>query len=173
MNAQEAVKQQLGFWHGILGQVMADCDTKALNARLPGASIGSIASIYAHAVFSEDGIVNGMLQGKQTLYEAGGWEAKTGAKWPGTPPLQRPEWSAAVNMKDRPAFDEYAKAVYAATEAYVGSLSDADLERKTQGPIGETTVGFMVINIVGTHLTGHAGEIAALKGVQGLKGLPF
>jgi len=31
----------------------------------------------------------------------------------------------------------------------------------------------MVISILGTHLTGHAGEIAALKGVQGMKGLPF
>jgi hypothetical protein len=173
MNAQEAVKQQLGFWHGILGNVMADCGDQELNANLPNAHIGSIASIYAHAVFSEDGIVNGLLQGKPALYESGGWEAKTGVKWPGIPPLQTPEWSAAVKMQDRAAFDEYARAVYANTEAYVGSLSDADLDRKTQGPIGETTVGFMVINILGTHLTGHAGEIAALKGVQGLKGLPF
>jgi hypothetical protein len=31
----------------------------------------------------------------------------------------------------------------------------------------------MVSAIVATHLPAHAGEIAALKGVQGYKGLPF
>jgi len=56
MNAQEAVRQQLSFWHGIGGQIMSDCGD-ALNKRLGDAKVGSISSIYAHAVFAEDGIV--------------------------------------------------------------------------------------------------------------------
>ena len=42
-----------------------------------------------------------------------------------------------------------------------------------QGPVGESTVGCMIVNILATHFPQHIGEIAALKGVHGLKGLPF
>ncbi len=73
-----------------------------------------------------------------------------------------------------PAFREYARAVYAATDAYVGGLSEAALERKVDtGFIGEQTVAFVLTNIAAWHVAEHGGEIAALKGVQGLKGLPF
>jgi hypothetical protein len=74
---------------------------------------------------------------------------------------------------DLPKFQEFAKAVYANTDAYLATLSDADLERKIQGPAGETTLGWFLTTILATHFPGHAGEIAALKGVQGMKGLPF
>jgi hypothetical protein len=170
MNAQEAVRQQLGFWHGIGNQVMGDCGG-ALNQRLSNANVGSIASIYAHAVFSEDGIVNGMMQGKPLVYEDGGWEAKTGVKHPGGP-MQSEDWAASVTM-DLPSFQEYAAAVFARTDAFLANLADSEMERKIQGPIGETTVGWMVVYILATHFPQHLGEIAALKGVQGLKGLPF
>ena len=62
---------------------------------------------------------------------------------------------------------------YAATDAYLAGLPDADLERKVQGPAGDTTVGWMIAVVLGTHFPQHVGEIAALKGVHGLKGLPF
>jgi hypothetical protein len=170
MDAQGAVRQQLGFWHGIGGQVVGDCG-EALNRRLDDAKIGSIASIYAHAVFAEDGIVNGVLQSKPLLYTEEGWEAKVGIKHPGGP-RQSEDWAETVNM-DLASFQEYAKAVFAQTDAYLAALSDAEMERKFQGPVGESTVEWFVVNILATHFPQHAGEIAALKGVQGLKGLPF
>jgi DinB family protein len=170
MNAQEAVRQQLGFWHGVGGQVLGDCGD-ALNSKLADAKVGSIASIYAHAVFAEDGIVNGMFQAKPLLFAEGGWAAKTGIT-PPNGPMQTPEWAAGVDM-DLAKFQDYAKAVFAQTDAYLAALSDAEMERKIQGPVGETTIGWFLVNILGTHFPQHTGEIAALKGVQGLKGLPF
>jgi DinB superfamily len=172
MNAQETVRQQLGFWHGTLDSMLKDCSSDTVNKKLPGSTCNSIGVIFAHTVFSEDGIVNGMFEGKPPIYVAQGWEAKTGVPHPGTGPGQDPDWASKVNM-DIPKFQEYAKAVYANTDAYLSSLSDADLEKKVQGPIGETTVGWFLTTILATHFPGHAGEIAALKGVQGLKGLPF
>ena len=57
---------------------------------------------------------------------------------------------------------------------YVSSLGPADLERKVDtGFVGEQTVGYVLGNICVGHVAEHNGEIAALKGVQGLKGLPF
>jgi hypothetical protein len=150
--------------------MLADCGDR-LNKTLPGSTLGSIASIYAHAVFAEDGIVNGMFQGKPLIYQSDGWEAKTGVKHPGGP-MQSSDWASGVQM-DLPKFQEYAKAVYANTDAYLANLADSELDRKVQGPIGETTIGWFLATILATHFPGHAGEIAALKGVQGMKGLPF
>jgi hypothetical protein len=172
MNLQDTVRQQLGFWHGTLEQIMSDCDDAMLHKTLPSSNIGSAASIYAHAVISEDAIVHGMLQGKQPLFIEQGWEAKTGVANAGMPPMQTPEWAAKVRM-NLPQFQEYAQLVYAATDAYIAALPDAELDRKMQMPFGESNVAFIVATLLGTHLPGHAGEIAALKGVSGLKGLPF
>jgi hypothetical protein len=172
MNVQNAVAQQLGFWHGIMGGVIGECGPEALNKQVQGATITSIASVYAHAVMAEDGIVNGMLQGKPMMFATDGWEAKTGVKLPGESAAVNVDWAHSMKM-DFPKFQEYAKAVFANTDAYLKGLPDADLQKKVQTPIGEQTVEWGIVTLLGTHFPQHAGEIAALKGVQGLKGLPF
>jgi hypothetical protein len=169
MTPQSLLTQQLAGYHDLLEQTVADCPPDALHRTVPGATIASIAAIYAHTVFSEDAIIQGMLQRKPPVFESQGWAGRTGVAMPSTPELT-PDWARGVRMDLR----EYAKAVYAATAAYVGGLSDAALDRKIDtGFIGEQTVGFILCNIAGWHVAEHGGEIAALKGVQGLKGLPF
>ncbi len=172
MSTQSAVRQQLAFWHGVLDQTVGDCAPEALNKQLPGATITSIASIYAHIAWSEDAIVHGMLQGRPPLYQADGWESKTGVAFPGETPEIKQEWAGSLRM-DLPKFQEYSKVVYGATDAYLDSLSEGDLGRKVQTPIGEQSVDWVLATILATHLPQHTGEIAALKGIQGLKGLPF
>ncbi|HXJ79506.1 MAG TPA: DinB family protein [Candidatus Methylomirabilis sp.] len=170
--SQAMLRQQLAGSHDILEQTIADCSQEVLDKNLPGATINSVGSIYAHTIFSEDGILHGMLQGKPPIYKTQGWAARTNVQMPEQPEFS-PEWARAVRMK-LPAFREYAKAVYAATDAYLAGLSDADLERKVQtGFVGEQTVAFVIGNVLAWHAAQHTGEIAALKGVQGLKGLPF
>jgi DinB family protein len=172
MIPQAALRQQVAGAHDILEQTIADCSQDALDKNLPGATITSIGSIYAHLVFSEDGILHGMLQGKPPIYRGQNWASRTGVQMP-EPGGFSPEWARTVRLK-LPAFREYAKAVFAATDAYIGGLSDADLDRKVQtGFVGEQTVAFVIGNILAWHAAQHTGEIAALKGVQGLKGLPF
>ena len=172
MNLQSAAQQQLTATHGTLRHMLSDCDPELLNKTLPDATIGSIASIYAHVVFGEDAFVQSRFQGKPTIYESGGWEEKTGVPYPGIPPAITPEWAGALNM-DLSTFQEYAEAVFAATDAYVANLPDSELERKVQGVLGEYTLGWGIAILLCQHLAEHSGEIAALKGVQGLKGLPF
>jgi hypothetical protein len=50
-------------------------------------------------------------------------------------------------------------------------------ERRRQDAVGidlgEQTTAFIVGNVCVWHVAEHNGEIAALKGAQGLKGLPF
>jgi hypothetical protein len=171
MNVQQTVKQQIEFWHGTLEQMIGEC-ADVLHKDLPGSTTNTIAATYAHTVAGEDVIVHAFLQGKTSLFESNGWGDKTGVPFIGVPPMLTPEWSAKINMK-LDAFREYAQTVYAATSAYLDSVPDDELNRKMQTPLGEQTVGWVVTLLLATHLPGHAGEIAALKGVHGLKGLPF
>ena len=167
------LRQQLSGYHAILEQTMDDCPADALDRTLPGATIGNIASVYAHTVFSEDQILHGMLQGKPPLYRAGGWAARTNIDMPATDMLTE-EWARAAKKMNLAAFREYAKAVYAASDAYVAGLAEADLDRKVDtGFVGEQTVAFVIGNVLAWHAAEHNGEIAALKGAFGLKGLPF
>lgn len=172
MSAQSAVQQQLAFWHGALDGMLADCSPEVLNKTLPDATVSSIASIYAHLVFAEDVIVHALLQGKPVVYETDGWAAKTGVAFPGIPPSISAEWARSLHM-NLPAFQGYAKTVQASVDGYLAGLPDSDLSRKISGPFGEQTVEWVVVTLLGTHAPQHIGEIAALKGVQGLKGLPF
>ena len=67
---------------------------------------------------------------------------------------------------------DYAEAVWAATDAYLDTLSPGDLDRMVKFAGGERTVADMLL--LGTsQALGHNGEIAALKGIQGAKGLPI
>lgn len=170
MNTPQAIRVQLGMWHGALGSMMGECNSDVLNKN-PDGTVTSIASIYAHTVFAEDWIVHDMLQGKPMVYQTGGWDGKASVAFPGDASLN-PDWAKTVKM-DYSAFQEYANAAFAATDAYLAGLSDADLQNKVQTPIGEQTVEWAVAAILGTHAPQHAGEIAALKGVEGMKGLPF
>ena len=171
MNVQSAVQMQLNSWHSVLDGVVGECDAEVLGKDLPGATVTSIGSIYAHIVFAEDGIVNGLCQSKPTVYQSAGWQEKVGTPLEWDQALS-PDWARGLKL-DLATFREYAEAVYANTDAYIANLPDAELERKVQTPIGEQTVGWALVALLATHLPQHTGEIAALKGVQGLKGLPF
>ncbi len=172
MNVQTAIQQQLAGAHGTIRSMVQECDAQTLNRTLPNATIGSIASVYAHLVFAEDVFVHARFQEIEPLYLAQGWQAKASVPFPGIPPAITPEWVASVRM-DLTTFQPYADAVFAATERYVADLADADLERKIKGATGEYPLGWALSVLIAQHAAAHSGEIAALKGVQGLKGLPF
>ncbi|MDZ4278451.1 MAG: hypothetical protein U1B78_04870, partial [Dehalococcoidia bacterium] len=111
-------------------------------------------------VFGEDAFVQSRFQGRPTIYESGGMPGIT------------PEWAQALKM-DLSTFQEYAEAVFAATDSYLANLPNSELERKVQGVLGEYTLGWGLAILLVQHEAEHSGEIAALKGVQGLKGLPY
>ena len=67
MNAQEAVRQQLGFWHGVGGGVVGDCG-EAINAASRPVSAGAA------------GVRIGFVIGTRSvrLCTTVGWPAKMG-----------------------------------------------------------------------------------------------
>ena len=61
MNFQQAMREQLNFWHGTLDGMLAECAADVLHKPIPGSTTNTIAVTYAHAVLSEDFIVHAML----------------------------------------------------------------------------------------------------------------
>lgn len=170
--AVERIQAQLGLVHGFMEQTMADCSPEAVQHLFPNSTIGSVASIYAHCIFGEDRTVHGLMQGKPPIYDSQGWGPKLNLE---PPPMGQAtiDWQRTFKL-DLPSFREYAKAVHADSDNYLGSLKDEDLDRKVDTRVlGEQSLAWIWDVFILTHYPTHMGEIAALKGLMGQKGLPF
>ncbi len=145
----------------------------------PGVASPLVAN-YAHVVVGEDATVNGMLKGDVPLF-ASEWAGKTGiSELPPGPDPNAPGfpdwsgWSHRVRV-DLSAMRKYAEAVYAASDEYLASLTDDDLDRSVDLSVlglGERSLRYLLTNgILGNAFT-HCGEISCLKGLQGKRGYP-
>jgi hypothetical protein len=133
-----------------------------------GGTTNTIAQILAHLMSGQDLLIADKIGGGRTLHESG-WAARTGI------PLDRTQiWTKGAWRLDLPAFDDYRRAVEAQSRRYLDSIGPADLDREfawIRGP--EQPVHRLLQTIFINHALGHCGEISALKGTRGLKGLPI
>jgi hypothetical protein len=176
MTAIDLIKQQIKTARETFENTVADVTPEQLHSD-PGGKALPLGAIYAHLIFSEDAIVQGMLQGKAPLFETS-MKGKTGTDKP-MPAMDaewsknNEEWSKTVKV-DLPALREYSKAVYAATDAYINTLKDEDLEKEIDlGAWGKQPLFQMLSGFLIGHTNSITGEISVLKGVQGAKGYPF
>jgi uncharacterized damage-inducible protein DinB len=136
----------------------------------PPGTASPISAVLVHLLNGEDFFFQAVIQGKPKLWEEGGWDEKTGVK--NTPDFGG-NWEEfkQMTLALEPVLD-YQQVVYAAADAYLDTLTPDELERKVKFAGGEHTVAAMIIHAI-CHSLCHAGEIAALKGIQGAKGLPY
>ncbi len=175
-----ALREVLAAGHRLLEATMADVSADVAAWSPPGTAL-PIGACYAHVVVAEDGMVNGFLRGGLPLFMAA-WTGKTGLSVipPGPDPDGGPmpdwgAWARGVTV-DLSALKRYAAAVYAASDAFMAGLADEELSRPldlTALGLGTRTVGFLLTEGIAPHAFVHGGEIACLKGLQGLKGSPF
>jgi hypothetical protein len=153
--------------HGIMEAAIRDCPAEVLTRKLPDSTINSIGAIYAHTIFGEDGLLNGLVRGGTPIYFAGGWAPMVGLDMPQGG--MEPDWAVTLDIK---LFRQYAAAVYEATDEYLATVSDADLDRIVDpGFAPPMPVRSFIANLLAWHVATHQGEISALKGIQGLNGL--
>lgn len=167
--------EQLKDAHKWLEETMEGVTNEVAAFQPPGKA-NPIAGTYAHVVFSEDFFVSMLLQGKPALMDTS-WKDKTGASeiQPSEWVTEYPRWLREVKL-DITKFRDYAKAVYAASEDYLSTLTDDDLFKEIDlssfgmgARPAHTVWGGMIVN----HARDIMGEISVLKGIQGLKGYPF
>lgn len=171
MNSQEAFLVGVRWGHELLNMVTADL-TSEQAAWIPPGVANPIGAQYAHAICAEDAIVKIVFQGRKPFYLTD-WSGKTGVsdpQWNATF-----EWARSVKV-DLPSLRAYAGVVAGETEKYITSLSDTDFDTSldlTAFDVGEQTIGWALHALLIGHLHNMAGEISALKGLQGAKGYPF
>jgi hypothetical protein len=148
---------------------MKDMTVEQFNWTPPGTA-SPISAIFIHLLNGDDYFFQTIIQGKPKLWEEGGWDEKTGVQ--DTPDFGG-NWEAFKHMTLalEPVL-AYQRVVFAATDSYLDTLTPDELERKVKFAGGEHSVAAMIIHTT-CHSLCHAGEIAALKGIQGVKGLPY
>ncbi|MGD1993307.1 MAG: DinB family protein [Anaerolineae bacterium] len=173
MNTVELLEYALGNAFGVLAQVTSDVTQEQADWMPPGIA-NPIGASYWHVVSSADEVLSSWCRGQAPLYQQDAWRERVltvSAPEPGRGGDYQAYYRAI--RVDLTALHDYTQAVGEATQAWLCTLTPADLERKIETPIGELTLAQMVETFVIWHINAHCGEIAALKGCQGAKGYPF
>ncbi|MGD0707106.1 MAG: DinB family protein [Anaerolineaceae bacterium] len=169
MDVLEYIRREMAGVRHSVDMVMKNMTPELFNAATPGTA-NAISATFVHFMYTEDNFIHRVIQGKPSVWETGCWSQKTGIQ---KPPGIGEDWSKFKHRQVaiQPLLD-YAAAVWAATDAYLATLTPEELDRKVKFANGERTVADMLLLSASQSLN-HTGEIAALKGVQGAKGLPI
>ena len=110
----------------------------------------------------------GRLMGRQPVYHESGLGEKLGFDLPESPVISQ-EYTTSLNFEFEP-LREYAAAVRAAVDGYLESAPEEALMAEV--PFGpQPQPKLWVFGMLGVwHIASHQGEIAALMGLENLKG---
>ncbi len=169
MDIMDYIQRQVAGLRRQTSMTLQDTTDEQLNWAPPGTA-NPIGVTLLHTTGGEDLFVQQWLQGKPRLWESGSWSQRIGVEdvpggGRGWEECRQAQLSLAPIMA-------YQEAVCSATADYISSLAPEDLDRTIMLFGREQTLADVLILMV-NHATGHMGEIAALKGVQGVLGLPF
>jgi len=167
MHALSAVRTIVRSAQGTLETALGDATSELINQTPPGTG-NPIGAIYAHAVFNLDTFYSEGLLARDHVLTTGGFGERLGLAGPAAF-----EWDTLKAVRwEVGALQAYAQAVYATSEGYLDQLTEDELGRSVRLFERDMAVED-VLALAAWHTALHAGEIAALKGVAGARGLPF
>jgi hypothetical protein len=143
---------------------IGEIDDEQYNWQPPG-TCNNIAKLHVHATSGADFFINHLICGEPPL-----WIQHAGRL--GVPALPADLWPSAVRI-ERVGIDAYVAQMREAVNARLQTLTDDVFSRDIDTPMAGRQTGAWVLRTATTHTSAHAGEISAIKGMQGLKGLPF
>lgn len=173
MDLVNVLREQVKDARELLEGTIEDVTDEQARMAPPGEAMPIVAH-YAHIVMSEDMAVQTLLKGGAPLF-ASEWAGRTGLS--GQPPIGPMPWDAAVRngQIEFGSLRAYARAVHAATDAYLDAADDTQLSRTidlSQFGIGEKTGAWILQTGAVTNTNLHCGEISCLKGLAGARGYP-
>jgi uncharacterized damage-inducible protein DinB len=169
MGVETYIQQQMAHARRQIDAVVNNTTDEQFNWSPPG-TINPISAILVHVLAGEDYFIQTILQGKPLHWEEQEWGQKIGVQ---TPPEPGHSWDEFKNSKILVApVLAYEQAIRASTDIYLVDLTMEELERQVNFAGNIISVAEVLMILV-VHISSHAGEIAAVKGMQGIKGLPF
>ena len=164
MNATAYAKLQLEQAFSLMNGTAQGMTEEQYNFN-PEGTCNPIAKNHVHSLTAVDFFLNFLAQGKAPL-----WQPVAAAT--GLPQNSLEIWKHDGKVP-LDAINAYGQQVQKSAMDYLATLNDADLDRELDTRVfGTQNVGFL-LQLAGMHTVGHTGDMAALKGLQGLKGLPF
>lgn len=168
MEIQPYLKKQLDFSHGLVDDALEALTPDQL-AWLPPGTASPIGVIALHVLTSENTLLS-FITGQPRLWDTQNWGARFNLP---TPPQIGQDWTThragTYQLADLVALRD---AVFAVTNAYFDTITPAELDRPVKLGSSDSNVAGVLAILIG-HAAMHAGEIAALKGVHGEKGLSY
>jgi hypothetical protein len=170
MATVDFISSSLKQMHGMYDSAIGDLTEEQIHWRANDKG-QPISFVLWHYVRTEDNIIQFVLQRKPTVWIEGGWDQKLG--------LDRISQGTGMSLQDAQAlriskteFLGYMQAVWQATDKYLAAADDAFLmQTTTVKPLGEMPIQNAIGNMCLTHGFTHLGEIAHLRGLQGLRGM--
>ncbi len=169
MDVKTYIQQQMANVRRQIDAVVKDTTDEQFNWPPPG-TINPISAILIHMLAGEDYFIQTILQGKSRCWEVQEWGRKIGIQ---TPPEPGRSWDEFKTVKILvvPVL-AYEEMIRGATDNYLADLTAEELDRQVNFAGSVLPVAEVLMTLV-VHIASHAGEIAAVKGMQGIKGLPF
>ncbi len=164
MKATDYVKLQTEQAFGLLKMAADGMDDAQYNLDAPG-TCNAAAKSHVHALAGFDFFVLNKAKGDEMLWP------KFGSTH-GLPANPTEIWGFTGTISGA-AINDFANQMEAATINYIATLSDADLDGEVDTQVFGKRSRAFVLQLAAMHAAGHAGDVAAVKGMQGLKGLPF
>jgi hypothetical protein len=173
MDAIELIRYEIRRTWEWLDVTVSDITEEQANWNPPGLA-NSIAATYAHTIFAADEDFNQIYSGGKMLLRTT-WADRCGLS---ELPPQEGEWDWSAwgrrMTMDLEAFRGYANAVWQTIEGFMERVTYEDLRREFDMSLWDlgTWTGFDFFSLHMHHPRIHGGEIATLKGLQGLPGWP-
>ena len=171
MKATELLIQQFKDAHEGMEMTIEDVTEEVANYRGTKKAM-PVGAAYAHAVLSEDMVLHSIILHEKLLAEG----EDVGLSEP-SPSMEDPDvyqkWYTSVSV-DLLKMRAFAKKVYQATDEYLVTLKEADLDSLLEVPgMGKKTLGYLLNNWLLLHFAALNGEVSAAKGFQDKKGYPW
>jgi hypothetical protein len=159
--------------HGWLEGTMQGVTAEQAHWQAPGGRSAPIGAQYAHNLLAVDFLFTAIARQGVPL-AASSFAGKLGLSEPYPMQGDWGEWASRVQV-DLDQLRPYAQAIYASLDEQLATLDDADLATPvdmTSIGMGQQTLGSLLTTLL-IHCAAHTGEIAVIKGLQGLRGYPF
>jgi uncharacterized damage-inducible protein DinB len=169
MEIRTYIQQQMDRVRRDTRAVLQGITDEQLNWPPPG-TVSPISTILIHMLAAEDYFIQTLIRGQAPYWAVQEWGGKIGVP---APPAQGGNWDEfkTVKISLAPVL-AYAEAIRVATDAYLAQLTAEELERRVVFHGDELPVA-QVLMILVSHSACHTGEMAAIKGMQGIQGLPY